>query len=121
MTEQELADELGFSQNKMNKIENGSTKLTVEDAEKIADVLGMKASELIPSLATIGSVTSNDHSTAGGVVFQSANFDTERRVWEKLEKSAQEIVLAKEQTIIALNALISAQNLTIEELKRVRQ
>lgn len=70
-------------------------------------------------MASVGTATSNDYSTAGGVVFQTSDFETECKVWEKLEKSSHETILAKEQTINALNALISAQNAMIEALRIV--
>ena len=114
MPEQELADELGVSQNKINKIENGQVKLTVEDVEGIAGVLGMTVSELLPSLVGRYNGDQNNHDNVMNPVVNHQNFDAERQVWQSLEKTQREVIEAKDAIIASKNDIIEALQLVVK-------
>ncbi len=119
MPEQELADELGVSQNAVNKIENGRVHLTVERLEQIAEILGVKASDLVPSLTKVDTInqTNQHNSTVNGNAVYQVDFEYERKVWQELDKSRQGELMAKNETIVAQNALIAAKEETIQALR----
>lgn len=53
LTQKELAEKIGTSQQQIQRIESGAIKVRIETATKIADILGMKAEKLFPGLAEI--------------------------------------------------------------------
>lgn len=48
LKQEELADQVGISQQQLSKIENGRAPMTLEQARRIAAILGISATDLLP-------------------------------------------------------------------------
>ena len=102
LSHENIALELKISQVSYTKIENGTTKLTVERLYKIAEILEVEIAELL-GIETKYQLnqTNKDHST--GYLQQIDDFHQENKeVYEKLIQS-------KDEQIALLNSLLKTK------------
>jgi transcriptional regulator with XRE-family HTH domain len=113
LSQEDMAQLLNMSHNGYWKIENDQTKLTAETMENIATILKTDATDFLQGDYSKYRIRQNDFHNSNGVVFHEPTFESERKVWEKLEKSNQETIAAKDEAIDAKNQAISVQNALI--------
>ena len=94
--------------------------------EDIAAIFKTDAAEFLQEDYSKYRIKQTDFHNSNGVVFHEPTFESERKVWEKLEKSNQETIAAKDeaidaknQAILVQNTLIAAKEETIEALRLV--
>ncbi len=107
---EEMAKRLRMSAEMYDKLENGRSLLTVQVLEQIAKALEVPLQELIPSLAGKYNIeTHNNFDNAGSVTVHENSFDTERQLWQELDKSRQETIAAQNSTIEALKLALTGK------------
>jgi transcriptional regulator with XRE-family HTH domain len=94
-----MAGELKLSQVSYTKIENNSTKLTVDRLYQIAQILKVEVAELLGIELNL-SMTQNNNDSATGYLQKIENFNQENKdVYERL-------LAAKDETIELLRSLL---------------
>jgi transcriptional regulator with XRE-family HTH domain len=88
-SQQYLAEQLGISQKAYSKIENGETKLTVDNLLKISKVLEVNLNELFSTDSF--SIYNNYHTHNGeGIVVNKQTSEKVQELYERLLKSKDE-------------------------------
>ena len=118
-TQEDMAEKLGISQNAYSKIENGKSNVKAETLKKIAVILGKKADELMEDEEKpVCQVKQHNSPNATGanigseVNYHYNDFETERAVWQGLEKSLLTVIEAKDELIAQMRktmALLEGQ------------
>ena len=106
-TQQHLADKLDISQNAYSKIENGTTKLTIDRLEQIANLLDVP----------IESVLSNEKQ-----VFNLENhakfYDHIKNIYEESKEILQQQIDSQKQQVVFLQSQNEKLMSAIEELTK---
>ena len=102
----DMARLMDMSATTYRKLEAGSRSLTVRNLERLAEILDVTPSELVPSMGsgkyTVTQQNTNNDSSNGSVTFNEYNSNVEHQLWQELCKAKDAIIAAQLETIETL-------------------
>ncbi len=106
MPQDELADLSGVSQPTISSWESDTTQPNVGEVKRLAKALSISAATLLDENSAMNvKQTKNEQA-----IVNQYNYDSERKVWEALDKSRQETIAAQQDVIEALKLALGLQS-----------
>jgi transcriptional regulator with XRE-family HTH domain len=110
LSQSELSELSGVTQPTLSSWETDRTKPDINDLKRLSKALQIPAATFFEENPSIKLVQHNkEQNQQNQAIVNQYNYDSERKIWEELDKSRQETIVAQQDTIEALKLALGLQ------------